>query len=408
MAITFVLCDRLGNESARIAPTADNSNTGSGKINISAAGTEIVFRAPETAEFDGRKWYTAPPSITAELKDTFAGLGKVQISVNGVLTTESPYNYAGEEKVSEDALTINLNEYTAGEDGSYLIEVTTENSFGVISANRMTVYVDNRGAEISEYVLAPVENSGFSMLVHGTYVTDSFQVIVRAQDDKTGTDKIVLLADGVEIGSGTPDENGVVVFVVPFEYFSDQLTCHSIGAYAVDRLGNMGAMTALSADNSNALSADIIFDRIGPVVGVTPVEGTPEGRITGEGETQKTWYSSDIIWDIELRDSESGLGSYSVSLNGTVITEDAYGTELVTNFSEAEQQIVSQSFSVSTAQAAANEDCSYELVVSAADNAGNVSEVYRQVVYIDGGKPVISGFVVASAEPEGTLTGARR
>lgn len=401
--ISVKASDTLGNETLETILTDSNSNTGTGIIFISSSKTEISLSVADGTAIGEATWYTVPPELSVSVKDDF-GITKIYISVNGAEIEGSPFTFTDEPLLTERSLKAQFDASMAGESGICHIIVTVENSTGILANTLKDFYLDGSAPNVCDFELDAAEGYSLKLTEHGNYATGPIEVTVTAQDDRVGIEKIVLLADGTVIAEQTPDEGGAAVFTVAPEQFSSEVVRHTVSAYAVDRLGNTGEPKAIIPnENTNLESADIVFDTTAPTVTAEPEEGTPEGRTTGEGETQKVWYSSDVVWNISLNDSESGLATYTVTLNGTDITTDADGNELIKDLSDS-GQVDSKSFRISTAQITANEDCSYELVVSATNNAGNVSEVYRQVVYIDGGKPVISGFVVASAEPEGTLT----
>lgn len=402
MNISFIARDQLGNVSAEIVPDEQNSNAGSGKIHISASKTEMSIEVAPGTVIGEKEWYTAAPTATITARDTFSGIKKIVVGVNGLSVNGSPFEFTDSPLPSEKAIEIPIPAMYAGNDGICEIVVAVENGAGTTSFIQKTIYIDETEPGLNAFTLTPSEGA-MNSLPHGTYISGAFTVTVEALDQRVGTESIVLLADGTEIGRASVSEDGkTATFVVSEDNFSQELTRHSISAYAIDRLGKTGTAVLLSADNSNANSGEIVFDAGAPTALAT-VEGTPESRTTGDGETVKVWYSSDIVWNVSLMDLESGIGSCSVSLNGTILTADADGNELVTDYTQFPQIVETQAFRISASQAASNEDCSYELIVSVTDNAGNVSEVCRQVVYIDGDKPEVTLISVSSQDSNGSI-----
>lgn len=403
MNISFIVRDQLGNTSAEIVPDGQNSNTGTGKINISASKTEFSLMVDPGNVIDGKEWYTSAPTITVTVRDEFSGIKKIYVSVNGLEVPGSPFTYTDGPLPDEKTLEVPIPAAYAGYDGICQIIVTAENGAGALSNILKTLYLDGTEPVVGSFALTPSEGGSINSMSHGTYIHGAFTVTVEALDQRVGTQTVVLLANGTEIGRAAVSEDGkTATFVVTEENFSQELTRHSISAYAIDQLGNTGSAVLLDADNSNVTSGELVFDAVAPTASAV-LEGTPEGRTIGDGENSKVWYSSDIAWNVSLSDSQSGIGSYSVSLNGTVLTADADGNNLVTDYTQSQQIVETQAFRISTSQAAPNADCSYELIVFVTDNAGNVSEVCRQVVYIDGDKPAVASISVASQDPNGSI-----
>lgn len=387
--ISVKASDTLGNETSETILTDSNSNTGTGIIFISSSKTEISLSVTDGTAIGEATWYTVPPELSVSVKDDF-GITKIYISVNGAEIEGSPFTFTDEPLLTERSLKAQFDASMAGESGICHIIVTVENSAGILTNTLKDFYLDGSAPNVCDFELDAAEGYSLKLTEHGNYATGPIEVTVTAQDDRVGIEKIVLLADGTVIAEQTPDEGGAAVFTVAPEQFSSEVVRHTVSAYAVDRLGNTGEPKAIIPnENTNLESADIVFDTTAPTVTAEPEEGTPEGRTTGEGETQKVWYSSDVVWNISLNDSESGLATYTVTLNGTDITTDADGNELIKDLSDS-GQVDSKSFRISTAQITANEDCSYELVVSATNNAGIASEVCRQVVNIDSTAPEIT------------------
>lgn len=405
MNISFTARDALGNETAEeIYLTEENSNTASGVIHFSANKTELDVIIPEGTVFGEKTWFSESQKINVLAKDKFAGIAKISVKVNDKNIEGSPFDYSSSNHCEEADFDLIIDPSYADYEGKCNISVTVENGVGGKVSQQKALYFDTKEPSIQSFVFGPGEGINLCSLRHGTYVNGSVLVTVQASDDLSGVNGVVLLVDGVETYYYQVGETNEAQFLVNPNQFSAEVATHSISAYAVDNIGNKNGYASSFPDenNSNILSGKFVLDNTVPVA--TIERDASEPRFTGDGDTQKTWYSEDITWIIGLSDEESGLGRYSVKLNGTEITSGADGSEIVTDFTNSDTAVHSYEMTVSTAQAAPKEDCSYELVVTAEDNAGNESEVCRQVVYIDGGKPVISGFVVASAEPEGTLT----
>ncbi|MBO4324866.1 MAG: Ig-like domain repeat protein [Lachnospiraceae bacterium] len=403
--ISVIAGDEAGNATEETFLTNANSNTGTGAIYISANKTELEVNVPEGTVLGEKTWYSETQKVSVSAKDEFSGIAAITVKVNGDNVEGSPFTYMDGEYPAKADLLIPVYSSLAGNGGKCEITVIAENGAGGAAVLQKEMYFDTTAPSVEEFTFVPDEAVSMNARKHGTYLSGPFKVIVRTADDLSGVTGVYLALDGVLTYYYLADENGCVTFPVSPDLFSSEAATHTITAFAVDNIGNKDEQLPAvpNEDNSNIISGNIVFDSTAPAVTAVLDEETSAPRITGEEDNRKTWYSEDITWVIGLRDDESGLGRYSVKLNGTEITSDADGSEIVTDFTDSEAAVYSREIRVSTAQAAPKEDCSYELVVTAEDNTGNESEVCRQIVYIDGSAPIITDFIFATLGPDGTL-----
>ena len=382
--ITVSAVDAVGNACDAVAPPSLNPLE-PGKICITDALPKVEFNMLEGVPFNNETWYKNTPQVGVNISPAQGmAIKAVSIKVNGQEVAPNPVNDGT--TVVDNALlwepflaTDILNGLSPDASGAYKIEVSVTDNFDKTTGAERTIYVDSTAPVITD---VSITSANVHKLSHGNYANGPITVSVTAADSegsgKTSVESITLVVNGVAVET-QETTNGSYTFTVAADALNKSIT-----AYATDIVGN----------NSNTADpVAVMFESTVPAVSAELI-GNPAGRTVGSGTDARTWYSENVTWQIGLSDSDSGLASYTIKLNGTALSVDSKGDALP---SVSGSKVTSQAVSISTAQATAKSDCSYTLEVVATDNAGNQSTVLTKTVYIDGTLPTVTAFEVTKA-----------
>jgi len=104
------------------------------------------------------------------------------------------------------------------------------------------------------------------------------------------------------------------------------------------------------------------------------------------------------VFKVSVKDSDAGIRSVRIKINGTDIAKDIEGKIIDAEFYNKETH--EEVFLVSTGQAVRADDGSYLIEVTAVDNAGN-SYFLSDVVYKDTDIPVVTDFSFVPSASDG-------
>lgn len=435
-ALTAEVWDNSDRSSGSVSPVDLNPDTvKSDKVMIDKARPEVSFEVPDEdyKATDGSVWYKDDTTIAVSISDVDSGIRSVEIKVNGEKVTADANGTAikedystGDSAVKE--LQFNIDTAQNSVDGKNVIEVAVvdnawnenEDTSGVC-----TVYVDKTAPVIKEFEITHENDDAFSKAVNflsfGIFCNEKVKVTITATDDNASSklSEITLyLGDDVyEVSDADQTERDEItkVFYLPAKDILDgeeQLYLDKvIAAMVTDNVGNSsgqdaehpdGNKTLISEVNSNIKDSELMIETVKPVIDVAPDSST-----IYTDSNNNLWYDEDVDFTIVATDTDSGIRSIEVMINGQSITSDINGKPIDEAFYERDEKTNEESFVVSTKQGTRAEDGSYLIRVTVTDNAGNVYTSDQTKIYKDIAKPYITQFefaTVGAIESEGTNT----
>lgn len=383
-----------------------NADFESEQFVIETTAPEIILALPETLDsgkktIDGQIWYGGDITFTIQATDALSGMEKITVSINGTELTADGSGTAIPEKFSDGTAPASqtgvytfASEDFVTNDDTCVIAIVAEDSAGNITEVNETVKIDRKKPVVSGFTLAAEDASGvIKHLEFGTYASGKIRVTVAVSDEapSSGLSKVTLTVNGTAYTADVQD--GKAVFTLPEGTLSENFgDAYRITAFVTDRYGNVSDTKALDETTVSGMHGDEVrIDTGKPVITAT---AAGNNKVT---VGDKTWYSSEVIWTVKVSDAYSGIGSLTVTLNGTAITKDADGkalSELIAN-----GQVKDIEFKIKSSQITATGGA-YTLVVKAADYVGNEAEAYQNTVNCDTVKPQISGFKIETADGE--------
>lgn len=418
LVFSAIAVDGAGTESdeTSLAPKTYDETTGdvisgnadfeSGQFVIETTVPEIILALPETLDsgkktIDGQIWYGGDITFTIQATDALSGMEKITVSINGTEVTADGSGTAIPEKFSDGTApaaqtgvyTFATEDFVTNDD-TCVIAIVAEDSAGNITQVNETVKIDRKKPVVSGFTLAAEDASGvIKHLEFGTYASGKIRVTVAVSDEapSSGLSRVTLTVNGTAYTADVQD--GKAVFTLPEGTLSENFgDAYRITAFVTDRYGNVSETKALDETTVSGMHGDEVrIDTGKPVITAT---AAGNNKVT---VGDKTWYSSEVIWTVKVSDAYSGIGSLTVTLNGTAITKDADGkalSELIAN-----GQVKDIEFKIKSSQITATGGA-YTLVVKAADHVGNEAEAYQNTVNCDTVKPQISGFRIETADGE--------
>lgn len=247
------------------------------------------------------------------------------------------------------------------------------------------VGIDVKIPKITGFSFEPVQQSDteISFLTFGTIYKDHIKVSVSASDDAISSrvKEITLYCDNEKLATNKVDNNGSAVFELTEE------TCKTgvvISAVATDTAGNL-SVSSKPTDNGIITEAKSDIVKIDATASKTEI--VPEIAIYKDGN--KLWYNKNAALNVDVNDSNTGIKSIEIMLNGTVIDKDINGKDIGIDYSIADT--MNADFLINTSQNAVDGENKLEVTVT--NNAG-VTSVIEQLVYIDTTMPDITHFEI--------------
>ena len=400
--------DRTGNEGTVNGLSTTNSNL---------LYTEILFEniAPQISyeldlvpvDVNGALWIPDGATLTITVEETDSLLSRIVLT-NADGSTET---YTATEILAQDSdcrkYSISLTPENGQSDGAHTYKVTATDIAGNEATQTYTVYVDKTNPKVDSFEIVPVDTpDSLQYLRFGSFASGKVKVLVKVSDEapSAGIKLVSLFVNGA-MRSVEP-VNGVAEFILPENAVTPGMfEQYTIYAMVTDMVGNGSPATSPSEANSNAKSDKIVIENGNPTAGIVVDSCGQTARTIGTGAAQKTWYSNDILWKVSVQDTEGGIGTVKILLNGQELTTDSEGNPITRDFRNGDTPVASVNYTFSTAQVAANADCSYKLSVQVTDNAKNTSEVYENTVYLDGVNPTVNAFEVSKADSAKEMNG---
>lgn len=410
--VTATATDNAGMVSEITIPTSYNSNIKSNKITISDVKATVETSRKDNAKYiNGEEyWYAGNTDFTVKVADEF-GIQSVVIKMNGIEVLAENYNNSASAITSKE-YTINTSENPIDGKNEITVEVVNVNnnsSDNGDSTSKM-VYIDTTKPDVTNFEITRVGGTPLEKIINfltfGMFFNDKVEVTVTAQDDNAsgGINTITLYADGTALETKVVDNENKAKFTVSTEDITDE-TVHFnkvLSAIATDNVGNnTDAAVEPTTVNSDIVNSKLMIETIKPLIDVAVP--SPANSKNNETADNNDWYASDVDFNIEISDVDSGIRSVSVKINGSDITVDKNEQNIADEFYSKFEKITVLAFRVNTDQAVRNEDGSYTIEISVTDNAGNVSDTYEKTIYKDIDKPYITGF---DFEPEKYVEGS--
>lgn len=183
-----------------------------------------------------------------------------------------------------------------------------------------------------------------------------------------------------------------------------------------DDLGNTTDWIMITSNNSNIDSPELSSDDNGiniimiesnkPTIEINPTSISGK-QFTTENDPSELIYNGDAKFDITVKDDDSGIFSYAVTINDKSSNDD--GTQVYPieeKIQDSGTPVYSKNLSVTTEGLTADENGKYVVKVAVIDNSGNYNEE-SFTVYKDTTIPVIKGFEFNPVDGSGYEEGSK-
>lgn len=286
-----------------------------------------------------QEWYSKIPNLYYSVSDDY--LKSVQITVNGeggVVTPESDGRYK-----------VNL----AGiSDGEVKVVIKAEDYSGNTSRDTFTFYYDKTAPT---GLKATLDGTTYLERDTGTFFKTAPSITLEAKDSGVGVGNYIL--------DGSKKRDG--------QYKLSDGT-HTVSVE--DLLGNKAGdvnLASLLGWKSNR----VVVDGTSPEINASK----PSGGVNN-------WYKSDQSYPVKITDNVA-VQSATITINGKEVDK----------FESPGRDVSNVTLTGNTNRVSANNDGSYNVVVSVTDKAGNKSE-WKDTIYIDKSKPTVDKFVFSGAK----------
>ncbi len=248
--------------------------------------------------------------------------------------------------------------------------------------------VDSQAPQIEKITAQSAGLAAFNILDFGIFANDKIQLTVDVSDNRSGIDNVILCKksgnnyeplDFTASFNGEKTSASFIIDAPEYGVFNETLAVQ-----VTDKAGNQTTAALNNIESQSVvytlLDSKVVIERIAPDI-------TVQSAPVAEGSTANT-YASDTNINISLHDEHSGIKGYSVNINGVTAKSEE---DICKTSTELKHDV---SFSVSTADVPKSSDGSYNVYVTAEDNAGNVSYDSKTTVYLDVTKPKIIGYKI--------------
>lgn len=428
--VKIIAIDYVGNSSQEYTLTSIANHPGDVKSNsLMLENVKPVIQVEAQSDYvqeeGGNKyyWYKEIPQVTYHVsEETKTADGQI-LTGSGILKRSAILNDVEISSFSKTDYTDSVTDYSKivrSENGT-LDEnmlsgmVEGENTlileFQDIAGNKgesiQTLYLDTKEPAVTGFSieLEKADNlmdAVLNMLPFGNFSNSEVKITVTAQDNlddknqqipSSGLDTITLYLDEEAYQTAAVTE-GKAVFTLPgSEVLKAQGKVYldkRIKASAADHVGNVSAVCEMTTGNSNLESSRLMIETVKPVIEVT---ASREDYVSENGSI---FNSADTSFAVKAIDSDSGLSSVRIDINGTVLAEENFG---------GREAVPAKEYTVSTADAAETPEGIYVVTVTAVDNAGNEVQAVRQI-YKDETSPQILRYDMEASgvsEADGTV-----
>lgn len=396
--VSATVTDNAGNISDITYPTSVKSNVKSNLVTISTDKADVNISRKKAAKYvDGEKyWYADNTDFTVKVSDKL-GIKKVVIKMNDKIVVDDTLDGDSNATKSKD-YTINTSENAV--DGKNVIIVDVVNVVNnATDTKTLSIYKDTKRPNVDGFDFEVVNNGTLSKLLNfltfGNFFNEKVKIKVSAKDEESssGIKNITLYGNEKEIDTQNYID-GVATFEVPAEAITDE-TLHlnkTISAKATDNVGNVTQdfVNPNTTNSETFKSSNLMIETIKPTATIDcPNLADDKNPATDD---HNDWCGADTDFNIKINDSDSGIRSVSVTVNGTAITTDSDGAVINEKFYEKGEKTTELSFRVNTRLATRAEDGSYTIKVEATDNAGNDMSPVTKIIYKDSSTPSVTDF----------------
>ncbi|WP_428909692.1 Ig-like domain repeat protein [Niallia sp. Krafla_26] len=339
-------------------------------------------------------YYSGDVTLEVDVQDHEAGVNNVAIDING---TEYEYDYSKEESRQNGKITYPIrtddSNHPINEDGSYDLTVHVTDNAGNTNSAQQKIYVDQAVPTLAEgeAVTFSMINDGpvtkaLNFLTFGTFFNKAIEVTVNVEDDVAGIQSVVLHTSDEKVVPEQKDIqhdglNAVATYTLDHEDFTGTFSVE-----VTDHVKN-SAIYEITNANSNIVSDNntVMFDKNNPEVGISIV---PNKNVASNGGNQ---YNGDVTFAVEVQDTQSGVNSVTIDVNGKKYEYD-YSTE-------DDKINTPLTYDIRTDDPAnvIGADGSYVVSVNVVDNAGNTNAA-EQTIFIDKTNPVITDITFSNEE----------
>lgn len=350
---------------------------------------------------NGGKWHTGKVTYSFTVGDDGSGVRDVKYANNDKMTNATiitPQNNEYSFSVAKDKEDFN---------GTYYILATDNN--GNETKKEVKVMIDNTDPSNISLSYSPINDPTSEVIKYlsfGILRNEKVKVTVKAQDSGSGVGKFTLsykdndnenkeivIEDSEENSKITKDKDGYYcgTFDIPGKLEEGKVLFDSeISVKAEDKVGNTHEETP--ATFSDGARNHIMIETIKPEIsGIT--EHGKEDKI----ENGKI-YNQDIELCFSAKDSDSGLLSVRMAINGNLVFEGK--PECKDADGNAQPVTDAKEYDFKTKDVSPNEDGEYNIEIVAIDNARNESETAKLTVAKDQTSPVIQSFAFSSEEKD--------
>jgi hypothetical protein len=357
--------------------------------------------SPVVSDITTPQWSASASVISGTVSDTEPSSG-----LSSVVWSTSPLD-----EVS--VLSETVNKVNISSTGGYSFTITGEQNqtyyvYAIDAADNVSaqktvqVRIDQTPPTITVFSISGTQDpQNIKIFPFGTYSNQPVVLKITGSDSgvvSAGMKTITLYIDGVPFGAPATVISGEASFNIPSGIIPELSSSSMlISAVATDNVGNTTAIPVSPLDISGSLPSDqLTLENIKPSAVIEP-SASEYTDVSG-----KVWYSDNATLTINVADTNSGIHSVTITVNGNEIDTDQNGKDINTNYGTL---TLSDVYSVVTDPALRDpDDGSFTIVVTVEDNAGNIFET-EKVIYQDNGVPYVEGFYFTPAEKDG-LDGA--
>lgn len=391
--------DALGNESKAYKLTEIKNHNGivSDVLMLEKDAPVVKVTPQADGKYENAKdgkteyWYKDIPAIVCEVTDqkdqtNGSGLAARTVTVNGDELTSKAKNFVvsitgSNQIVQEDSLTLSANDLKNVREGENTVVTTYTDIAGNKTIDTKTICLDTHKPDVTRFNIEKKDASKIlNIFTFGNYGNGVIKVTVTADDlhsddgsevPSAGLNEITLYVGEEAYQTKAVGSDNTAVFELPAETVLNEQKVYldkKISATVTDNVGNQSEKTLVTTANSNVKNSNLMIETVKPTI--TSVLSA-EGYV---GKNGIIYNNSDTGVSIKVEDKDSGIYNVKASVNNK---------ELV-NVSYPDQKTVTESYEINTKDAVINADTnSYDMVITAIDNAGNeyskTQRVYKDI-----------------------------
>lgn len=238
-----------------------------------------------------------------------------------------------------------------------------------------------------------------NFLTFGVFANDNTTVKVEVKDEgitSAGIKKITLFANGVALDqepSYDPDKK-IATFKVPTETITKNTRLDVVlTAQVEDNVTNKSDITPITTRNSNLENTSLMIETIDPII-----DNISDAPVDSTTIKYNNIYSGDFKFSFDVTDSDSGIYSVDVKING-----NSYQDYPIEYYNLSSATTTKQHYEISTVGLTPNNDGSFEFDITVVDCAGNEISSETKTFYKDMTSPIISDFKFTYSENENGL-----